>query len=117
MFRALRSRRTAARPGPGACVIGPWGQLPSPAAEADPLIGAPWVPEPFAQAAYRGDTAKNIILFVGDGMGISSVSAARIYAGQKAGALGGYQLSLSASQGRRLSKTYNNQQTADSAAP
>ncbi len=29
--------------------------------------------------------AKNIILFVGDGMGVSTVSAARIFAGQQLG--------------------------------
>ena len=29
--------------------------------------------------------AKNVILFIGDGMGISTVTAARIYAGQKQG--------------------------------
>ena len=29
--------------------------------------------------------AKNVILFIGDGMGISTITAARIYAGQKRG--------------------------------
>jgi len=29
--------------------------------------------------------AKNVILFIGDGMGISTITAARIYAGQKKG--------------------------------
>jgi hypothetical protein len=33
-------------------------------------------------------TARNVILFVGDGMGISTVTAARIYAGQLTGASG-----------------------------
>ena len=29
--------------------------------------------------------AKNVILFIGDGMGISTITAARIYEGQKRG--------------------------------
>ena len=32
--------------------------------------------------------AKNVILFIGDGMGISTVTAGRIYAGQKRGQTG-----------------------------
>ena len=32
--------------------------------------------------------AKNVILFIGDGMGISTITAARIYAGQKLGQTG-----------------------------
>ena len=32
--------------------------------------------------------AKNVILFIGDGMGISTITAARIYAGQKLGKSG-----------------------------
>ena len=32
--------------------------------------------------------AKNVIFFLGDGMGISTVTAARIYAGQAGGATG-----------------------------
>ena len=32
--------------------------------------------------------AKNVIFFLGDGMGISTVTAARIYAGQTGGATG-----------------------------
>lgn len=61
--------------------------------------------------------AKNIILFVGDGMGISTVSAARILAGQQKGLAGEeYRLSFETMPWSGLSKTYNsNQQTADSA--
>ncbi|MFA0791320.1 alkaline phosphatase [Microbulbifer echini] len=61
--------------------------------------------------------AKNIILFVGDGMGISTVTAARIFAGQKLGLDGEeYQLSFEKMPYAGLVKTYNtNQQTADSA--
>lgn len=61
--------------------------------------------------------AKNIILFVGDGMGISTVTAARILAGQIQGETGEeYQLSFEKMPFSGLSKTYNtNQQTPDSA--
>ncbi|WP_444923875.1 alkaline phosphatase [Microbulbifer sp. DLAB2-AF] len=61
--------------------------------------------------------AKNIILFVGDGMGISTVTAARILAGQQQGLDGEeYQLSFERMPFAGLVKTYNtNQQTPDSA--
>ena len=61
--------------------------------------------------------AKNIILFIGDGMGVSTVTAARILAGQKKGLQGEeYQLSFDKFPFSGFSKTYNtNQQTADSA--
>ena len=61
--------------------------------------------------------AKNVILFVGDGMGVSTVTAARIFAGQKEGATGEeYQLSFEKFPVAGFAKTYNtNQQTPDSA--
>ncbi|MBD9361711.1 alkaline phosphatase [Methylomonas sp. EbB] len=63
--------------------------------------------------------AKNVILFVGDGMGISTITAARILEGQrKPGNRGGEENSLSFETAPyvALSKTYSaNQQTADSA--
>ena len=34
------------------------------------------------------NVAKNVILFLGDGMGVSTVTAGRIYAGQQAGLSG-----------------------------
>lgn len=36
-------------------------------------------------AANRPDRARNVIIFVGDGMGVSTITAARIFAGQRAG--------------------------------
>ncbi|GAA4365315.1 alkaline phosphatase [Kangiella marina] len=62
-------------------------------------------------------SAKNVILFVGDGMGVSTVTAARIFAGQKAGHTGEeYQLSFDKFPVAGFAKTYNtNQQTPDSA--
>jgi len=61
--------------------------------------------------------AKNIILFVGDGMGISTVTASRIYDGQLRGESGEENmLSFEKLPALGLSKTYNtNLQTPDSA--
>jgi len=61
--------------------------------------------------------AKNVILFIGDGMGISTVTAARIYAGQKLGLSGEeHVLPFERFGNVALVKTYNtNAQVADSA--
>ena len=62
--------------------------------------------------------AKNIIIFVGDGMGVSTVTAARIMAGQRQNPKGGeeYQLAMDKLPWSAFSKTYSvNQQTSDSA--
>lgn len=69
--------------------------------------------------AQKNNTEKatGIILFVGDGMSVATVTASRIYAGQKTGNPGEeHQLSFEKFPFSGLSKTYNtNQQTADSA--
>lgn len=67
-------------------------------------------------ATQRG-SAKNIILFVGDGMGVSTVTAARILDGQQKGMLGEENsLSFGHFPFVGLSKTYNvDAQTPDSA--
>lgn len=67
-------------------------------------------------ASLRG-SAKNVILFVGDGMGISTVTAARILEGQMNGELGEeHQLSFDKLAFSGLAKTYNvDAQTPDSA--
>lgn len=61
--------------------------------------------------------AKGIILFIGDGMSIATVTASRIFAGQKEGKTGEeHQLFFETFAYTGLSKTYNtNQQTPDSA--
>jgi len=61
--------------------------------------------------------AKNVILFLGDGMGVTTVTAARILAGQQKGMLGEEnQLSFEKFPHLALSKTYQvNQQVSDSA--
>jgi len=65
----------------------------------------------------RTKKAKNVILFVGDGMGISTLTAARIFEGQMRGESGEEnRLSFEDFPFTALSKTYQvNQQTADSA--
>lgn len=61
--------------------------------------------------------AKNVILFVGDGMSIGTITAARIYAGQLQGLQGEeYRLAMENMPNMALSKTYNTDaQTPDSA--
>ena len=61
--------------------------------------------------------AKNVILFIGDGMGVSTVTAARIYAGQKLGQTGEeYVLPFEKFEHLALVKTYNTDaQVPDSA--
>lgn len=71
-----------------------------------------------ARAADRGaGRAKNVILFIGDGMGISTITAARIYAGQRKGLDGeSYQLAMEKLPYSAFSKTYtHDSQVADSA--
>ena len=67
----------------------------------------------FAQSAL----SKNVVLFLGDGMGISTVTAARIFAGQQQGLPGEeYNLSFDKFENVASIKTYNiNSQVSDSA--
>jgi alkaline phosphatase len=66
---------------------------------------------------FKRKKAKNVILFVGDGMGISTLTAARILEGQLRGESGEENyLSFEQFPSLALSKTYSvNQQTSDSA--
>jgi alkaline phosphatase len=61
--------------------------------------------------------AKNVILFVGDGMSVGTITAARIFEGQRKGLLGEeYSLTMESLPSVALAKTYNtNAQTPDSA--
>ncbi len=63
------------------------------------------------------DTPKNIIVFIGDGMGISTITAGRIFVGQEKGLQGEeYDLSFDKFPQLALIKTYNtNAQVPDSA--
>ncbi|XP_033751098.1 uncharacterized protein LOC117335220 isoform X2 [Pecten maximus] len=70
------------------------------------------------QAKNNMNVAKNVILFIGDGMGVSTVTAARIYKGQRMGNLGEETvLSFEKFPHVALSKIYSvDRQTPDSAA-
>lgn len=81
---------------------------------ASPVLAEDAAPAPAPAPAPR---AKNVILFIGDGMGISTITAARIYDGQKRGETGEEnQLSFERFPNVALVKTYNtNAQVPDSA--
>lgn len=80
---------------------------------------SPWYTDAQGRVASSpaGHGAKNVVLFIGDGMGISTITAARILAGQQAGNSGEEnRLSFETFPQTGLVKTYNvNSQTADSA--
>ncbi|XP_038075939.1 alkaline phosphatase-like isoform X2 [Patiria miniata] len=69
------------------------------------------------EASLNRNVAKNIVFFLGDGMGVSTVTAARIMKGQQAGMTGEETvLSWEKFPSVALSKTYNtNRQVPDSA--
>ena len=70
-----------------------------------------------APTEMADDKAKNVILFIGDGMGISTITAARIFDGQSQGKKGEeHQLAFDSFENVALIKTYNtNAQVPDSA--
>lgn len=74
-------------------------------------------PETMAATSAKPTKAKNVILFIGDGMGLSTVTAARIYDGQSRGETGEENLlSFEKMPNTALVKTYNtNAQVPDSA--
>lgn len=69
------------------------------------------------QAAASESQAKNVILFIGDGMGISTITAGRIFDGQSKGMTGEeHELEFDKFDNLALVKTYNtNAQVPDSA--
>lgn len=79
-----------------------------------------WFRDGAAQAATRGamnGRAKNVIVFLGDGMSLTTVAAARILEGQRHGGSGEeHRLAWETFPATALSKTYNtDSQTPDSA--
>lgn len=79
-----------------------------------------WFLDGAATAADRGATAgraRNVVLFVGDGMGLSTIAAARILEGQRAGAPGEeHRLAFETFPHTALVRTWNtDHQTPDSA--
>ncbi|MGB7906029.1 MAG: alkaline phosphatase [Steroidobacteraceae bacterium] len=99
------------------------GSSPVLAAEPEEPAAAAWyrsgadVVARHASERVDRHRARNVILFVGDGMGVSTVTAARILAGQRAGGSGeDHQLAFETLPFLALSKTYSTtQQTSDSA--
>ncbi|SFS16649.1 alkaline phosphatase [Dyella sp. OK004] len=79
--------------------------------------GAAQADQASAQANARGQKAKNVIVFLGDGMSIPTIAAAHVYAGQRKGVDGeSYRLSFEQLSFSALSRTYEtDQQTPDSA--
>lgn len=84
---------------------------------AAPLAACQYSQDRVASTPPPPARAKNVILFVGDGMGISTVTAARIYEGQKRGQSGEENLlSFEKFPQTALVKTYNTDaQVPDSA--
>ncbi len=76
-----------------------------------------WAAVDAAKRVKTRKRAKNVIIFVGDGMGISTLTAARIFEAQQRGESGEEnRLSFEMFPYSALSKTYSaNQQTSDSA--
>lgn len=111
-----------------ACASAPASQAPAQALQVDvPAIQRPggetaqwWFRDGAAQAASRGamaGKAKNVIVFLGDGMSLTTVAAARILEGQRKGGPGEEnRLAWEHFPATALSRTYNtNAQTPDSA--
>jgi alkaline phosphatase len=69
------------------------------------------------EAAQRPQQARNVILFIADGMSIPTISAARIFEGERAGDGEAHTLSFDAFPATALVRTYNaDAQVADSAS-
>lgn len=111
------------RPAFLAAAVSGWLCLCAPALQAAGKSPGQWYNEG-ADAARQSallkpnrHRARNVILFIGDGMGVSTVTAARILQGQQRGEPGEENLlSFERFPWLALSKTYNtNQQTPDSA--
>lgn len=110
-FSAALLVSACATSGPTSTIVTSSNASPSTYAAANPVLA-----ERIAYAPVK-TPAKNVILFIGDGMGISTVTAARIFEGQQLGKQGEeHQLSWETFPHTALSKTYNtNQQVPDSA--
>lgn len=100
----------------GACTT----SMPRPIGVLTPQAGDPY----FVAAAERlaqtpsNERARNVIIFIGDGMGVSTVTAARIFAGQRAGRGGeSNQLTMDTFPHTALSRTYGNDAQVSDSAP
>ncbi|KAM3878557.1 alkaline phosphatase, tissue-nonspecific isozyme [Diretmus argenteus] len=101
--------------------LGSLGKPQFPEQEKDPKFWNTWAQRTLKNALtlqnLNKNKAKNLILFLGDGMGVSTVTAARILKGQLSGQNGEEtQLEMDKFPFVALAKTYNtNAQVADSA--
>ena len=69
-------------------------------------------------APNRGEKAKNLIIFIGDGMGVSTITAGRIWQGQVAGQDGeSTQTAMDSLDYAALVKTYSNDAQVSDSAP
>lgn len=70
------------------------------------------------ESASANERARNVIIFIGDGMGVSTVTAARIYAGQRQGRDGeSYTLAMDAFPHTALARTYGHDSQVSDSAP
>ncbi|TNM89175.1 alkaline phosphatase, tissue-nonspecific isozyme [Takifugu flavidus] len=106
----------------GSCLIlGSLGKPSFPEQEKDPKFWNTWAQQTLKNAlslqTLNQNKAKNLIFFLGDGMGVPTVTAARILKGQLSGQSGEEtQLEMDKFPFVSLAKTYNtNAQVADSA--
>lgn len=93
---------------------------PTTAVEAPPQANDSY----FQAAAQRidalpeGERARNVIIFIGDGMGIATVTAARIYAGQRQGVDGeSNALTMDTFPQTAFSRTYGSDAQISDSAP
>lgn len=69
-------------------------------------------------AAERPHQARNVIIFIGDGMGVSTITAARIFAGQQAGLDGeSFVTAMDRLEHTALVKTYSHDGQVSDSAP
>ena len=69
-------------------------------------------------APNHGDKAKDLIIFIGDGMGVSTITAGRIWQGQAAGQDGeSTQTAMDSLDYAALVKTYSNDAQVSDSAP
>ncbi|MEL7536362.1 MAG: alkaline phosphatase [Pseudomonadota bacterium] len=98
-------------------LFGGCAATPTPAIEEPPPLVVDASIQHRLDVQVNTKTARNVILFIGDGMGVATVTAARIYAGQERGESGEENaLSFEKMPHLALLKTYTtNSQVSDSA--
>lgn len=114
MRLALKYSLLAAFVALSACAT-PSATLPAPPQFSDPYFQAGAAR---AAALPQQSRARNVIIFIGDGMGVTTVTAARIYAGQRQGLDGeSYQLAMDTFPHTALSRTYGSDAQISDSAP